>query len=257
MNFYIPSYEECLEIVENNPSMYFIERKFIIDNYNISIFGYRYAKYNNFMIPIISKPYINALEMKGICFVFNDDGTIFKHYVMLHKFWELNQYQHSKYELFNNKKIKNITTKEDGFLFSFLKLPNNKIIPFNKHGFFDDQHLEVVNFLDNKNYYNFINYCLNNNIQPLFEYIGSKLYVNYGNKKDLILLKLRNNLTGQYLNINEFNTKGISIIEEKKETFNEIIELAKTLTNIEGWVVHFNDDTMLKVKTNWWIKLKK
>ena len=44
--------------------MYFYNIDFIFDNYKLETFGYRYAKYNNFMLPLIDKPYINALELK-------------------------------------------------------------------------------------------------------------------------------------------------------------------------------------------------
>ena len=48
-NFMIPTYDQCINIVNSNPDMYFYERKLLVDSYNISIFGYRHAKYNNFI----------------------------------------------------------------------------------------------------------------------------------------------------------------------------------------------------------------
>ena len=251
MNFYIPTYQECLDIVDNNPDMYFYERKYLIDGYNISTFGYRYAKYNNFILPIIDKPHINALELKGITFVFDDDRT-YKHNLLLHKFWEIDQYNHCRYELFKDKKIKNVTTKEDGFLISFLKLPNGKIISFTKNSFDDITNLEVNKFLDDEKYFNFINDCLDNNVQPIFEHINRKLKIDYGKTNDLVLLKLRNNLSGDYLDIKDFNTKGIKKITVSNKTIDELLYMSDKLVNREGWVVHFQDDTLLKVKTDWW-----
>jgi len=255
MKFYIPTYEDCVNIVNNNPDMYFYENKYVIDNYNCSIFGYRYAKYNNFILPIIDNPNINALELKGIVFIFDDNGKVFNHHLLLHKFWEIDQYEHCKYDLFKDKKIKNITTKEDGYLVSFLKLPNNKIISFTKHGFDETINLKVNEFLSNNYYYNFIYDCLDKNIQPIFEYIGTKMFVNYDNK-DLILLKLRCNKTGKYLNINNYDTINISIVKEHNKTLDQLLLDCKILTNIEGYIIHFEDDTLLKLKTNWWINEK-
>ena len=251
MKFYIPTYEECIEIVNNNPDMYFYERKYLIDSYYISTFGYRYAKYNNFFLPLIDKPYVNALDLKGITFVFDDDKS-YKHYLLLHKFWELDQYKHCTYDHYKDKKIKNVTTKEDGFLVSFLKLPNGKIISFTKHDFEDLTNIKSNKFLDNPDYFNFINRCLDNNVQPIFELIGEKLTVDYGDLNELILLKLRNNLTGEYLNIEDFDTTGIEIVSTIDKTLDELIDISNIVKNCEGWVVHFEDDDLLKVKTNWW-----
>lgn len=255
MNFYIPTYQDCLNIVENNPKLYFYECKYLIDSYYISIFCYRYAKYNNFILPIINKPKINALELKGISFVFDDNNDV-KHYLMLNKFWELNQYEHCKYDLFKDKEIKNITTKEDGFLITFIKLPSGEIISQTKNGFDTPENIIANNFINNNvNYYKFINNCIENNIRPIFELVGPTLYVKY-NKEDLILIKLRNNNTGEYLNIKDYNISNISVVKEYNYTLDELIELKKNVANIEGWIVHFTDDTLLKIKTDWWINEK-
>jgi len=256
MDFYIPTYEQCLEIVDNNPKMYFYERKYIIDSYRLSIFGYRHSQHNNFMLPIIYNPDINALELKGISYVFNDDGSVYNHYLMLHKFWELNQYEHCTYDCFKDKKIKNITTKEDGFLITYIMLPSGDIVSQTKKGYDMLQNILANDYLAKVNYYVFIKECLLNNIQPIFELVGEKTYVKY-TKSNLILTKLRCNKTGKYLDIKDYDTKDISVVQEYNYTLDELLELKITSTDIEGWVVHFEDDTLLKVKTDWWINEKK
>ncbi len=257
MDFYIPTYEECLEIVDKNPKMYFYERKYNIDNYKLSIFGYRYAQYNNFMLPLFDKPDINALELKGLSFVFDDNGNVFKHYLMLHKFWELDQYDHSVYDEYKDKKIKNITTKEDGFQITYIMLPSGDIISQTKKGYDSYQTLLANEYLGKTNYYKFIRECLLNDVQPIFELVGEKLFVKY-NKTDLILTKLRCNKTGKYLDIKDFKTNYISVVKHfDNYTIDDLLELKKTTKKLEGWVVHFEDDSIIKIKTDWWIKKKK
>jgi len=258
MDFYIPTYEECLEIVDENPKMYFYERKYIIDSYRLSIFGYRHAQQNNFMLPIIPKPDVNALELKGISYVFNDDGSVFNHYLMLNKFWELNQYEHCTYECFKDKEIKNITTKEDGFLVTFIMLPSGDIISQTKKGYDGYVNLMANEYLGKTNYYKFIGYCLRNDIQPIFELVGEKSYVKYV-ESDLILTKLRCNKTGRYLDIKDYKTYEISTVKEYKNKYNldTLLELKEIINGVEGWIVHFEDDTLLKIKTDWWINQKK
>jgi len=257
MEFYIPTYEECLEIVDSNPQMYFYERKYVIDSYRLSVFGYRYAKYNNFMLPIITKPHINALELKGLSFVFGDNGELYNRYLMLNKFWELNQYEHSDYESYKDKIIKNVTTKEDGFQITFIMLPSGDIVSQTKKGYDLLQNMLANEYIANSDYFVFIKECLLNGIQPIFELVGDKLQVEY-HERDLILTKLRCNKTGKYLDIKDFNTKGISIVKQydNNYTLDDILELKETVERCEGWIVQFEDDTILKIKTDWWINEK-
>lgn len=250
----IPTYKNCLDIVNNNPDRYFYENKYSINDYNISIFCYRYATYNNFLLPIIDKPKVKALELKGLSFIFDDNGKIFNHHLMLHKFWEIDQYPHCRYELFKDKKIKNVTVKEDGIMFTFVKLPDNTIMSQCKKGFFLDTNDYVNKYLENKHYCKFVNFCLSNNIQPIFELINNdfKNRVQYDDNK-LLLIKLRNNKTGKYLNFNDVDTTNIETVNHIKfNSLDDVILSVKNKENFEGYVVQFDDDSMLKLKSDWW-----
>ena len=250
---YLPSYIECKEIVKKNPHGCFYEIVYNIDNYKISIFSYRTALYNNFFLPIIENPEIKAFEMKGLSFVFNDDGSIFDRNLMLHKFWILDQYYHSKYDIFKVKKIKNITIKEDGFLVTFIKLPSGEIISQLKTGFDSIENRVANSYLDNLDYFSFISDCLNNNRQPIFELIHKDMIVGHNGRKELILLKIRDKITGKYLDIKNSKVKVVDCVDY---TFDEIISLSKIKEDMEGWVVHFEDDSMVKIKTDWWVRKK-
>lgn len=253
MNFYLPSYDDCLNIVDSNPNLYFYESKFIIDSYNISIFGYRHASYNNFILPIIEYPNINALELKGVSFVFNDIGDVYRRCLMLHKFWELDQYDHCRFNKFENKIVKNVTEKLDGFLITFIMLPDGTIVSQTKKGFYNKDNIIANKYLEYSNYYRFIKNCLLNNIQPIFELIGDKLFVEY-ESENLVLLKMRCNLTGKYLDIKTITE--VPVVEHFNYSIDKILQLKTELINKEGWIVHFDDDTLLKVKTDWWINEK-
>lgn len=47
-SYYLPTYEECREMCDNNDNLIFYESKHVLDGYNISIFNYRLASYNHF-----------------------------------------------------------------------------------------------------------------------------------------------------------------------------------------------------------------
>ena len=98
--------------------------------------------------------------------------------------------------------------------------------------------------------------CLLNNIQPMFELVGERSLVKY-KEPNLILTKLRCNKTGKYLDIKNHNTYDVSVVKEYKNyNLDDLLDLKKNKKYIEGWIVHFEDDTILKVKTDWWINKK-
>lgn len=253
MKFYLPSYDECLTIVKSNPHGCFYERGHVVDDYEISIFSYRNAKHNNFMMPLQNEQ-VNALEMKGLVFVFNDDKTVYKRYLMLHKFWEIDQYEHCMKDLYKDIPVKNITVKEDGFLVSFIRLPNSVIVSNTKNGFYDDINVMANEFLQNKDYFNFISSCLDKDIRPIFELvIPNRKFVKY-NETSLILTKLRCNVTGKYLDLDGITE--VPVVDRFKMSLDEVYRIKDHVRDLEGWVVHFIDDSIIKVKTKFWRDLK-
>jgi hypothetical protein len=131
---FLPTYQQALEMVYSKGELVFYETKLVLEGYNISIFNYRLTQYNDFIEPVEGKNY-NAFELRGLTFVFNKDGSLFKRYLLMNKFFNINQVTQSLYNNVKNKKIKSIYNKEDGSLISFIKLPNNNIVAKTKMGF--------------------------------------------------------------------------------------------------------------------------
>lgn len=98
----------------------------------------------------------------------------------------------------------------------------------------------------------------------MFELVGDRniIVVKYA-KTDLILLRLRNNNTGTYIDLDEFQEdtgllEGLTICSrEDIKTLDELITKSKEVEDKEGWIVAFDDDTLLKVKTDWYNKQDK
>jgi len=242
--YYIPTYRECLRITKSFPPKTFYETRRLYDDYKFSFFNYRLAEYKQFREA-------NAFEMKGITFLHHEGVTT--HSLMFNKFWELNQYPEFNYDLFKDKKIKKVMVKEDGNLISFIKLPDGRIISKVKEGFKSIFNKTANQFIqDNPIYYKFIEYCIDNDIVPLFELVGENRIVLKYDKNDLILLNLRNNLTGEYIDYLDYDLEGINIVRNENHSLDELVELAKEKEYFEGWVVQFEDDTLLKVKTQWY-----
>ena len=251
MNHFIPTYEQALEMVNSRGELVFYETKTIVDGFNISIFNYRLTTYNDFINPVDGKDY-NAREMRGICFVFNSDGTLFNRYIMLHKFWNINQVPETQLNILKEKNIDAIYNKEDGSLISFIMLPNGKIVAKTKAGFDNDQSIKANEIFNNDtDLSDFVRECLKNDMIPYFEYVSfkNKIVLHY-DKTSLILLKVRNNITGEYLDIEFFRDLiNIDIVRsEEIITWDELMLCSETEKGREGWVILAEGD-MYKLKT--------
>jgi RNA ligase len=189
MKFYLPTYEECVHLVQVKTDLIFYETKFEIEGYQVSVFNYRLPQYSDFY------DVFDAREIRGISFVF-DQGKVWKRYLMLHKFWNLNQVTESQYSVLKDKKIKTIHNKEDGSMISFIALPNGKIVAKTRMGFDNPQTQAAMTLYNARpELQKFVTTCLQQDLMPIFEYVSfqNKIVLNY-DKSDIILLRLRDNL---------------------------------------------------------------
>ena len=260
--YHIPTYDECVEICSKNDAFY--ESKFTIENYKVSMFNYRLAKYSDFITPLPEKPNISGKELRGLTFVFNEDGSIFERYILLEKFFNLNQVPESMYSVVSNFKIKQINNKEDGSIASFIRLPNGNVYGKSKMSFESEQANQITQIYKiNPDIRKFVDWCIDSNIIAIFEYVGpsNRIVIQYWTS-ELILLRLRDNKTGKHLDIksylNEIGSIKIAPFEDERN-IDELIEISKSETNKEGWVIQATDDSgndiFWKQKTNWYCAL--
>ena len=257
-NYSLPTYEEAVELCSYDESPFY-ETKIEVDGFPVSIFNYRLARYSDFNEPIESKPELKAFEMRGLTFVFNKDGSLYNRYVLLEKFFNLNQVPDSMYSVVKNYKIRFVNNKEDGSIASFVKLPNGKVVGKSKIGFDNDQANGINKiYKTNPDVKSFVDWCLNNDIVPIFEYVAphNRIVLRYS-EEELILLRLRDNKTGKHIDIKDHLDKigSIKIAPfEDDHTLDDLIEKSKTEAEKEGWIVQFDNDHMLKIKTDWYFQ---
>jgi RNA ligase len=261
---YIPTYEDCVEICSQDESPFY-ETKLIVDGFSLSVFNYRLAKYSDFITPIPSKPEISGIELRGLTFVFNEDGSLFNRYVLLEKFFNLNQVPDSLYSVVKNYKIKFVNNKEDGSIASFVKLPNGKVIGKSKMGFDNDQ-ADGINrvYKTNKEVKSLVDWTLDNNIVPVFEFVApnNRIVLRYPSE-ELILLRLRDNVTGKHIDIRDHldkvGTIRVAPFEDEIKDLDRLIELTATQVDKEGSIVTCEDemgrDFFFKLKTPWYMSL--
>lgn len=177
------------------------------------------------------------------------------------KFWNVNQVPESMYHVIKDYTQKSCYNKEDGSLISFIQLPNGKVVTKTKMGFDNEQTIDAENIYNtNSAIKEFVNWCLDNDIVSMWEFVSFKnrIVLNY-DKANLILLRLRDNKTGDYLDIEEYRDKGFAIAEQENYTLDEFIELSETLTDKEGCVFTMTDEFdnfwTFKQKTQWYFNL--
>jgi T4 RnlA family RNA ligase len=255
-NHHIPTYEECVEMCSSEePSFY--ESKMVVDGYNVSVFNYRFAMYKDFVTPIPDKPEVKAYEMRGLTFVFNKDGSLYNRYILLEKFFNLNQVPESMYSIVKDYKIKYVNNKEDGSIASFIRLPNGKAYGKSKMGFDNDQANGINRiYKTNPSIKKLVDWALDNDIVAIFEYVAphNRIVLRYA-KEELILLRLRDNKTGLHIDIKEHLDKigDIKIAPfEDDHTLDGLIEKSLSEIDREGWIVQFQNGHLVKVKTAWY-----
>jgi T4 RnlA family RNA ligase len=172
--------------------------------------------------------------------------------------------------LIKNKKIRNISQKEDGSLIAVMELPNKKLFTKTIRSFDNEQTQEAMKILENNHMLQlFCRTQLSSDYTPLFEYVSfdNRIVLKYS-KPELILIGVRNNITGFYYSatsgdFNKMNlgieivekNAGIKITEKNNTSLDELIELSKTIEDVEGWVIEFEDGQMVKIKSNWYWNL--
>lgn len=255
-NKILPTYEQATKIVANSGGI-FTESKHIVDGFNVSIFNYRLAQYEHFVDPI-GDDSLDGFELRGLTYIFYKDGSLFKRYLLMEKFFNINENPETELERLKNFKIKSVFEKEDGSVISFVKLPNGNVLAKSKASFESYQAVKSNRlYQENNDIKSFVNDILDNDIIPIFEYVSpfNKVVLRY-DYDELILLRLRNNKTGEYLDIDDVPKKyNIKIPQKFNYTLDELESLAKTIENKEGWVIDFESGLKVKKKTKWYFDL--
>ena len=91
MKKYLLTYDDALAMVEKYKNFNYSKSEFRINNYRIVTFKYFLCEYSDFIMPLSDKIEVNGFDMRGVTFVFNLDGSLYKRFFMLSKFFNLNQ----------------------------------------------------------------------------------------------------------------------------------------------------------------------
>ncbi len=263
MIYYLPTYEEAKAVAEKYDNFQFYEKEQIVDGYSIRTFNYRLVGFNDFKYPLGEDSPVQAFELRGISYVFNKDGSLFKRYLLMNKFFNLNQVEDTLYDKIKHIEFKAVHNKADGSVINFIKLPNGRILSKSKMQVDNEQALNAFKVYEAKpEVKSIVEWALDRDIMPIFEYVSptNRIVLKY-KETDLILLRLRDLNTGVYLDLDTYpNIDDVRTVElENFSNWDELNTLAETITEKEGWVIflkenEFNLD-MLKKKCVWYMNL--
>ena len=205
---------------------------------------------------------LKGYEMRGLTFVFNEDGSLYNRFLLLEKFFNLNQVPESMYSIVKNYKIKYVNNKEDGSIASFIRLPNGKVLGKSKMSCESDQALGITKiYKTNPDIKKLVDWSLDNDIVAIFEYVApqNRIVLRYP-KEELILLRLRDNKTGKHIDLKNHMDKigsvKIAPFEDDFEDLDHLMEVVAKQEDKEGVIVQAEDengnDFFFKIKTPWY-----
>lgn len=249
------SYEEAKKIVENNETFY--EKVCLVNGVKVSIFNYRLSQYSDFEQPFESSD-IAGFELRGLTFVHEDENP--KRYLMLNKFFNLNQVPTYQYHDVKDFKIVRVQDKCDGSMVRFLSI-GGKLVAKTKMDFENDQCQMALDTLNrNISLVEFVKETLSRDEVAIFELVSprNRIVLEYP-KTELILLQIRCEKTGSYKNIYEHELVSKYNVKTSKNeeiwTLDEYVQNSESIENKEGWVLTLENGQMLKIKTKWYREL--
>lgn len=239
-------YEDALNITKKNSCFY--SKHVSIDGHKVAMFHYMMADFKDFNNS-------NAFEMRGLTFVQNKNNVWSEPFLHLHKFFNLNQTTNYMSNDLKNKKLVSVYEKLDGSMIRFIPIGDH-VYAKTKMSFESKQAISAQSVYNtNSNVKSFVDYTLKNNLAAIFEYVSpfNRVVIGY-RYTDLVLVALRDNSNGQYLNIDDYGKKwGIRTAKKVEMDYQDTMSSLDS-EELEGYVLHFDDGQMVKVKTPWYLK---
>lgn len=251
------TYDEAVDICAAAGDLIFYEAVSDVQGFKVCTFNYRLARYEDFVLH-------QAWELRGLTFVFNTDGTVYRRFPLLNKFFNLNQVEETQHELIKDKPFDNVYYKEDGSVISFIELPNKTILAKSKMQV-DNQQAEMAQKIYDKtpSIQSLVTHCLANDLVPIFELVSpsNRIVLKYATT-ELILLRIRDGRTGEYVDIDSLGASLLANIKRPQNmtgvfmSWDDMVgHIDNTTDQIEGYVVQHTDGQMVKIKTAWYCAL--
>ena len=239
-----------LSLSENDA---FFHKDHVLDDVTYRIFSHRLSSYSDFLLP-------SALESRGIMFSIKKNGEPNKLVSRpTEKFF--NYLENPFTEDVDFSKTKRVMTKEDGSLVSTF-LHKSKVRLKSKGSLESEQAVDSTEWL----YQSDLLETFNNMNLELFtidmEWTAphNRIVLGY-EEAGLIILGMRNNETGERLDVHEiigelspeFDSRIVVDHSEAIDDVGAYVALIPQMEGIEGFVLRLEDGQQLKIKTEWYL----
>ena len=204
-----------------------------------------------------------TLECRGI--MFNRDGKVISR--PLHKFFNAGENSATSWESLKEKKIRHVFEKLDGSMIASAYV-DGEVKLRSKRSFNSDvvrlayEHIAKVK--RRIKYEEFLELCAKSGITAIFElcHPDARIVVKH-DKPSLNLLHMRFNDTGHYIDRNVLEKlakeHNIPLVKEHKLGVENSVEFLHDMlgefSKREGFVVQFEDESMVKLKCAWYLRL--
>lgn len=259
----LPTREECQDILKKTEAFFCTET--VVEGQKVEMYNYRLASISDFTDN-------DAFELRGLTFVLDEETGIWERNILLNKFFNIGQTIGWMYDEVKDKRIVRVQNKEDGSLISFVKFKNGNVRAKSKMSFTSEQAVMAQEVYDtNKDIKRFVDDQMRHGQTPIFELVGpeNQIVLEY-QETELILLQMRNTHGHYHGNPKAFESYSIKVtedfslegIKELTDEFGFENDLETLLhrkkydiSDIEGWVITFEDGQMAKIKTDKYLSL--
>lgn len=227
------------DLVQKHQNFYRKDLK--IDGVDVYIYNYLLVDHNAFQDEY-------SKELRGL--TITKENAQERVFLSIPKFFNLNETPETVLEVLTNKKIKKVQDKVDGSMIQFVQINGNTLAK-TKQSFDNPQANLAQEILESSAELQFFLLdCWANNYHPSFELIGpsNKHVVEYDEDK-LVLIAVRSS-DGKFIDIDKFYYKYTTeSLDISKYTLEEMMHKQSTQKGVEGFVVKFTDESIIKIKT--------
>ena len=194
-------------------------------------------------------------ECRGL--IFSKDGKLINR--RFHKFFNVNERDETRMEAIDWSKPHRILEKLDGSMVSPCYVGGH-VRWMTKMGITDTSMEAELFVAKNPKYSEFAENILKQGFTPIFEWCSNKNRIVLDYPEDnLVLTAIRHNESGQYVphHINKGNGWVIPAVKAYSYDSKNILEIIRQQEDTEGVVVRFDDGHMVKVKSEWYVRIHK
>lgn len=201
-------------------------------------------------------------ECRGL--VFDKSGSLINR--RFHKFFNVNEREETRHEAIDWNQPHHILEKLDGSMVSPCLLPSGVVRWMTKMGVTDVSMEAEVFVALNKKYQDFAIRAIADGVTPIFEWCSNKNRIVLDFPEDqLILTAARNNVDGDYTPYDRLceiaERYDIPVVKAwgnlQIEKMGTLIDIVRQQEDTEGVVVRFRDGHMVKVKSDWYVRIHK